>query len=180
MRMRKLDQNNQKLKEFARFADAPELTPRRQTDDAVRRRAETNQNPSTGGVIAKFLALQVSSGMVTLAICPQFGIGLGNHSGVLHALHANLHPALYYLSCGVLFVLMGALFSGLASNRRELKALGGAKYLFFGSYSLWAYLALLILGTESFPLISAFWIMGGVAGHLIGFDLGRRLKTANA
>jgi hypothetical protein len=175
--MRKKDQNCQELDEFARFVDAPELSPRQHTEDTVMRLTRVGQNPSARAVVTKFLAIQVSSGLLTLAICPQFGIGWGDHNGALHALHTHVHPALFYLSCGVLFVLFGALLSGLAANRRELKAIGHGKYLFFGSYSLIAYLALLLLGPESFLLISVFWILGGMAAHLVGFGLGQRLKT---
>lgn len=175
--MRQWDQQNQELNEFKSFVDAPELAPRQQTEDAVMRLARIGQKPSARAVVTKFLAIQVSSGLLTLAVCPQFGIGSGDHNGALHALHAHVHPALYYLSCGMLFVLFGALLSGLAANRRELKAIGRGKYFFFGSYSLCAYLTLLLLGTESFLLISVFWILGGVAAHLVGFGLGRRLKA---
>lgn len=175
--MRKRDQQSQELNEFASFLDAPGLSPRQHTEDAVMRLARVGQKTSARAAVTKFLAIQVSSGLLTLAVCPQFGIGTGDHNSALHALHAHVHPALYYLSCGVLFVLFGALLSGLAANRRELKAIGRGKYLFFGSYSLCAYLALLLLGTESFLLLSVFWILGGVAAHLVGFGLGRRLKA---
>lgn len=175
--MRKWDQQSPELNEFKSFVDAPELSPRRQTENAVMRLAGVGQKPSARAVVTKFLAIQVSCGLLTLAVCPQFGIGSSNHNGALHALHAHVHPALYYLSCGVLFVLFGALLSGLAANRRELKAIGHGQYLFFGSYSLCAYLALLLLGPESFLLISVFWILGGVAAHLVGFGLGQRLKA---
>ncbi|MFO7576712.1 MAG: hypothetical protein R6W66_03180 [Pelovirga sp.] len=175
--MHKAEQNHQQRDELRRFVDAPELSPRHGTEDAVMRRARAGQRPSPRAVVAKFLAIQLSSGLVTLTICSQFGIGLGHHNSVLHSLHAHGHPALYYLSCGGLFVLFGALFNGLVANRRELKAIGHGKYLFFGSYSLCAYLALLLSGTESFLLISLFWILGGVAAHLIGFALGWKLRT---
>jgi len=175
--MRKADQQHQKLDELRRFVDAPELSPRRETDDAVMHRAQVGQRPSSRTVVAKFLAIQFSSGLVTLSICPQFGIGGASHNGVLHALHVHAPPALYYLSCGVLFVLFGALFNGLVANRREIKAIGQGKYLFFGSYSIGAYLALLLLGSESFLLVSLFWILGGAAAHLIGFSLGGRLRA---
>lgn len=175
--MRKADQKHQELDELRRFVDAPELSPRRGTDDAVMRQAQVGQRPSSPAVVTKFLAIQLSSGLVTLAICPQFGIGLGSHSSVLHDLHVHAPPALYYLSCGVLFVLFGALFNGLVANRREIKAIGCGKYLFFGGYSLCAYLALLLLGSESFLLISLFWILGGAVAQIIGFVLGWKLRT---
>lgn len=175
--MRKEDQKYQELDELRRFVSAPELSPRRGTDDAVMRQAQVGQRPSSRAVVAKFLAVQLSSGLVTLAICPQFGIGGASHNGVLHALHVHAHPALYYLSCGVLFVVFGALINGLVANRRELKAIGHGKYLYFGSYSLCAYLAFLLLGSESFLLISLFWILGGAVAHLTGFALGWKLRA---
>ncbi len=178
--MRDSDRNNHELEEFARFLGSAPLTPRPKTDEAVMRRVRRGLKPSPGSVVWKLLAIQVSAGLLTLAICPQFGLGPASHNGFLHSLHAGAHPFLYYLFCGVLFVLFGALISGMVSNRRELKILGRGRYVYYAGYSAGAYLVLQLLGTESFLAASLFWILGGLSGHLIGFGAGRRLRSLAA
>lgn len=170
----------QDFEEFASFVEAAPLRPRPGTDAAVLLQARRGQTPTPPSVLGKFLAVQLAAGALTLAICPQFGVGTATHHALLHALHAQAHPALYYLSCGLFFVLFGALLSGLASSRRDLRALGRGRHAYFAGYSLCAYLALMLLGGESFLLISLFWILGGAAGHWLGFALGRRLKALRA
>ncbi|MDO3378862.1 hypothetical protein [Geoalkalibacter halelectricus] len=170
------DRRQGDFEEFARFVEAAPLRPRAQTDAAILRQARRGQNPSPPAVLGKFLAVQLSAGIATLAVCPQFGVGAAAHQGLLHGLHAQAHPALYYLTCGLIFVLFGALLSGLAANRRELKALGRGRHAYFLGYSICAYLTLMLLGSESFLLLSMFWIVGGAMGHWLGFSLGRRLK----
>jgi hypothetical protein len=174
--MRDADRHSHHFEEFARFLEAPALKPRPQTDEAVLRTARRNLNPSSLSALVKFLAIQVCAGIVTLAICPQFGLGPEAHNPFLHALHPHALPGFYYLFCGLLFVLFGALISGLASSRRDLKALGRGRYAYFTGYSVSAYLVLLLLGTESFLLVSLFWILGGLSGHLIGFSVGRSIR----
>ncbi len=164
------------IREFSHFVDAPSLTPRRKTDEAVLRRAQTGGRPSLRAVVLKFSAIQGAAGMATLALCPQFGVGTASHNAFVHSLHAHAHPALYYLSCGVLFVLLGAFLIGIASNRRDLKALGRRKFAYFCGYTLGAYLVLLLAGTEPFLLVSTFWLLGGFGAQLIGFGIGRRLR----
>lgn len=165
--------------EFAEFVAAPPRTPRRETDAAVMRRAQTGVRPSFGTALAKLFAIQVSAGLLTLAVCPQFGIGASDHTGVLHALHAFAQqPALYHFTCGLIFVLFGALLSGLAANRRDLLALGRGKYVYFAVYGSCAYLILITLGSEAFILSSLAWLVGALLGHLGGFALGTRLKAA--
>ncbi len=174
--MRKTTGKHLQTSEFADFMEAPDMAPRPATDAAVRRLAQVGQSVSARAVVGRFIGVQAAAGLLTLTICPQFGIGFGDHNVLLHDLHAQVPPALYYLTCGVLFVLLGALINGLIANRRELKAIGRGTCLLAGGYSLGAYLVLLLAGSESFLLMSLFWIIGAVAAQLAGFTLGWRLR----
>ncbi len=166
--------------DFAGFVDAAPLPPRPATDEAIIRRARDGLVPTWGKSLAKLLAIQVPAGLLTLTVCPQFGLGAATHHSLLHTLHASHPAALYYLSCGLIFVLFGALLSGLAADRRDLRALGPGRYACFAGYSLGAYLILMLLGTEAFIAASLFWVIGAAAGCAAGFALGHRLKTATA
>ena len=124
-----------------------------------------------------FCILGDGSCQVEALVCPQFGIG-GRWGGRLEALlHVSAHPWLYYATCGLFFVLFGALLSGLLTGT-QLQAVGVAPrvYRLFAAYSLGAYLLLSLLGSEAFVLVSLAWLLGALVGNILGFELGGWLR----
>lgn len=78
--------------------------------------------------------------------------------------------------CGLFFVSLGALLSGLRLRRAELRVLGGMPWGFFLGYGSLAYGGLLALGEEAFMLASLTWIAGTVLGNALGFAASTRLR----
>jgi hypothetical protein len=163
-------------REFAAFIGARPIMPRPATEKAVFHLVRVRSCFDLQGFLARFLPVQAVSGMATLAVCPQFGIG-GQWGGRLEALlHFSAHPWLYYATCGLFFVLFGALLSGLLIRQPPLAAFGARAYALFAAYSLGAYLLLSLLGSEAFVLASLAWLLGALAGNILGFELGGRLR----
>lgn len=163
------------------FLAATPLLPRAEVDAAILNNVEKNIRHEPRKILARFLLIQIASGVATLLVCPQFGIGVESYGGgVLHALHTFELPSLYYLSCGVFFVLFGALLSGAIAGVRDVKRLGSYKYLYFTGYSVLAYGAFMVFGAETYFAASFFWLLGAFVGHMGGFSLGLRLRHAFA
>lgn len=169
-----------RLNDYSDFVNAEPVAPRKETDTAVYRLVRGKRGRMAWPFSARFLSIQIVSGSMTLALCPQFGIGPGSHNPLLHALHAFDHPLPYYLSCGMFFVLLGALLSALAADGGDLKVAGRALYPLFALYSVGAYALLVAFGSEAFLFASLFWILGAVLGNVIGFAAGMRLRRALA
>ena len=112
---------------------------------------------------------------MTLIFYPQFGFGFGHYSSFLHDAHTAAPPLLFCLLCGLLFVGLGAMLSGLVLEHHELRQVGRIRYRYFLTYSILIYLTLVTLGTEAFVLRSLAWILVAVLGNTLGFALTSRL-----
>ena len=165
--------------EFLEFRDFVETTPKFPSGESTRkidRRVEKDLHPEHWYIITKFTLIQFGTGMLTLTICPQFEMGFGGHNELLHQLHLLVSPFAFFLICGILFVVLGASISCLVFSREENRAIRKSRYPLFVIYSLFAYLTFMLLGADVFFLYSFFWIIGGILGNILGFNLTERIK----
>lgn len=168
------------LREFAEFIDARPADPGETVDKAILRRVGRDLQPIRWKAYAKFALVEVTAGLLTLTICPQFGVGFGRHNEPLHALHSAAPPAVFHLLCGLFFVILGASLGGLVLSQDEIRGFSHHHRLYFATYSILAYVTLVALGVEIFVLSSSTWILGAMAGNLIGFWASLRLRRAIA
>jgi hypothetical protein len=164
------------LDEFFEFVQAEPVAPSKDIDGTVTKLVAKDLMPAPMKVYRKFVLVQVFSGLLTLAVCPQFGLGLYGHNEFLHSLHTMTTPAIFYLFCGLLFVILGAGVSGLVLTHAEIRTVGGNKFLFFAIYSVLAFFMLVTLGAEVFILSSITWILGAFLGNTLGFEAVIRLR----
>ena len=164
------------LNEFSEFVQAEPVAPSKDIDDTVTKMVAKDLKPAPMNVYSKFALIQTFSSLLTLTVCPQFGVGFGRRNEFLHSLHATTPPIVFYLLCGVFFVLFGAVVSGLILNRPELKAIGNLKFTCFAIFGVLSDLALVALGTEEFVASSLVWIAGAFFGNIFGFELATRLQ----
>lgn len=176
--MKKTDSEQEMLKEFAEFIEAEPITPSMQTDNSVLRMIEKDLRPRLWKVYGKMTLIEVASGLMTLSICPQFGMGFGQESKLFNSLHSETPLIVFYLLCGLFFVTLGASLCGLLLNRAEIQTLGKSKYLYFLIYSVLAYLTFIVLGTEIFITSSLIWMLGAILGNTLGFESVIRLRHA--
>ena len=176
--MRKTDIEKEMLTEFAEFANADPAKPSNDVDRTVLDMVANDLLPSPMKVYSKFTLVEAASGLLTLTLCPQFGFGFGQHNEFLHSLHASTPPLVFYLLCGLFFVLLGAGMSGLVLNLAEIRSVGNKRFPYFAIYSVLAYLVLIMLGTEVFVISSLVWILGAFLGNVLGFEAVTRLRHA--
>lgn len=173
--------NEQEMRQdFVEFIDTEQIAPGKHLDEAVLARVKKDLQPAWWKVYGKLTLIEVTAGLATLAICPQFGFGFGQHNQFLHALHSSSPSAVFYLLCGLFFVLIGGVMGGLILNRAEIRTAGRSKYLYFTVYSALAFLILLALGTEVFVVSSLVWIIGALLGNILGFEAAIRLRQATS
>lgn len=168
------------LNEFSEFVQAEPVAPSKDIDDRVTRMVAKDLKPATMKVYSKFVLVQAFSGLLTLTVCPQFGLGLNGHNEFLHSLHTMTPPAIFYLLCGLFFVILGAGASGLVLNRAEIRTVYDNKSIYFATYSVLAYFILTTMGTEVFVLSSFTWILGAFLGNTLGFEVVIRLYRSTS
>ena len=178
--MKKTNNEQQLIREFAEFIEVTPVAPGEQMDEVVFRLVEKDLRPAGWKVYSKFTLVEVTAGLATLTVCPQFGLGFGQHNQFLHTLHSSTSPAIFYLLCGLFFVTFGAGLSGLALTREEIRTVGNNKYLYFVVYSFLAYFCLVALGSQAFVLSSLIWVLGAFLGNILAFEVGVRLRHATA
>lgn len=178
--MKKINNEQQMMHEFAEFIEADPVTPGEKMDKAILRLVEKDLRPARWKVYSKFTLVEVGAGLATLTVCPQFGLGFGQHNQFLHTLHASTPPVIYYLLCGLFFVIFGAGLSGLVLNREEVRTVGNNKYLYFVVYSFLAYFCLVTLGSQAFVASMLAWVLGALLGNILAFEAVVRLRHATA
>ncbi len=165
----------QPWQEFHDFETTRPIAPGPALDDAVTARIGRKMRRRTWQTGLKMTLAQIATGLATLTICPQFGLGLGGHVS-LHAGHAGAPALFFYLFCGLLFVSFGGILCGLLLRRTELAWARRFSTTFFLGYAAIAYFVLTTLGSEAFVVASLAWIPGAALGNLAGFALTRALR----
>jgi len=170
------DTEKQSLKEFCDFVEAAPMEPSSQTDALIRQKVEAVMYPRQWLVYGKFFSLEVFAGMVTLFICPQFGLGFAEHNEFLHRLHVVLNPFFFYMACGLFFVVFGAAISALLLSYDEIQSIRKSKYIYFLIYALSLYFIFFMLATEIMWMSLLPWILGVILGNSFSFSLVSRLR----
>jgi len=172
------DAENQLLKEFCDFVDAEPMTPSIEIESKIMQKLEDELCPSQRFVFIKFFFIEAFAGVATLLVCPQFGLGLGDHNQFFHTLHETLDPFVFYITCGLFFVIFGAAVSGLLLNYGEIRSIKRSKYIYYLIYALIACFLFFILGAEILLFSSFAWILGSIIGNSFGFELVSRMRFA--
>ncbi len=164
------------MEEFIKFVETDPVSPKATTDNSIHKMVAKSLHPSIWMVFAKFFSIEAVAGFATLLVCPQFNIGFGSHNELFHSLHSTLPPFLFFIVCGILFVLLGAALAGLILSRDEIRKIKTTKYIYYLAYSLTAYIIFVSLGAEVFLMSSIAWILGAIAGNFVGFEAITRMK----
>lgn len=168
------------LREFAEFVEAAPTAPGPTIDAVVLQRVAVDLRPPRWTVFTRLTVAQAAGGLLTLSVCPQFGLGAGTHQAFLHDLHVVLPPPVFFFACGLFFVGLGAIFGALLLRRAELRILGRAPWPFFLGFAALAYAILMTLGSEVFITASLAWIAGAVLGNFLGFAAMSRMRQRPA
>lgn len=154
--------------EFKEFMTS-DRTPPHTLTQAVFNRIEKTIEPPLGQVMPRFLGVNIAVALLTLAVCPQFGIGpIGGGHGIA-AFFMDINMTACALFCGGFFVGFSTLIATLFLNPLEMKTIYRS--------SLWlvpvfTFVALMVLmaagywysgGNEFFtPAFATFWALGAI------------------
>lgn len=134
--------------------------------------------PSAWLVFFKILSVQLVTGYLSLSVCHQFGVNPFNTSRSLDAVFMSWggHHVCMTL-CGVLFVGLGLVASGIFLNVEEVVALKKTKFLQIISLGLISLGLLVAVGAEFALGIGLLWLFGAVLGGYVATETVWRIKT---
>lgn len=78
--------------------------------------------------------------------------------------------------CGSIFIGSGALFAAYLFKSSEVKKIKESKVLYYTSISILALSSFIVLGSETYLTLAAFWLVGSTIGGLIVFELNRLIR----
>ncbi|MBX7139211.1 MAG: hypothetical protein K1X83_14650 [Oligoflexia bacterium] len=163
--------------EFREFIDSAEIPAPAQLSDKIRTTIHAALNPSAFQVFLKLLVISTMAGLLSLAICPQFGFG-GNLS--LMRYFMKLGPHICSMACGAFFIGVGVILSSLFMRPEELRVLRRTEHLQFSALSMLALSAFICTSGAVMSILTIFWLGGAFVGALLSFELSYRFRIAPA
>jgi len=170
------DDDKSAFRDFIKFLSVKPITPNRRVDDAILEMVEKQLCIPVWKVYAKMLFISMSTGLMSLMLCPQFGIGQETY--IFQGVHAIGSDIVLYLFCGLFFVTVGASVSAAVLKRSEIQAISQLKYAFFLGYSFVSFMLFILFGKDAFVISSLFWVIGAILGNILGFTSVVKLRFA--
>lgn len=169
--------------EFAEFMSAPEVAPPRMISDQILGKVHADLNPSASWMFSKVGLIHLITGLLTLVVCPQFGIGWTDLSFRFFDHLGGHHSTLCTLTCGAIFLGSGSFVTSWFLRPEELRVGQRLKYIHYPLYALFSLGLFLTLSTYHQSVIqNVVWLLGGVGSMvmvtLLVLPLRMRLKPA--
>lgn len=117
--------------------------------------------PSIPRSVAKLLACNATGSVLTLLLCPQYGLSLTGAQGVMPWL-MGLHPALCFFVCGLLWMLGGQFLAKVFLSWDEQRVLSGYYWGAGFSFILVSVLAFACIGSLTLDGWLIAWGLGAV------------------
>jgi len=167
------------VREFTHFlagepaAVPPELSHR------VEERVESVLHPSPWQVLTKFAGIVFSVGVLTLTLCPQFGVGFARESGLFeYFMTFGQYGCRFF--CGAFFFGSGLLLSALVMREEDIKIIRRRRVLKIAGLASVALAGFVAAGGAVFSGAALFWLLGAVVGGIASFETGYFLKRGLA
>jgi hypothetical protein len=143
--------------EFLAFSNSEPLAPPPIIHEQLRTVVARDLNPRIPGILWKVAGLHLVAALVSLAICPQFGIGpFGGDTGLM-ALLMNWGWAACAAGCGAAFMMGTGILSALFLTPDEKRVLA--------PHSPWIFTTLSSVSWAVFMMAMSTGASSGHAGH---------------
>lgn len=149
--------------EFREFLDSPAVEPSAATSEKATASIMAELQPSSLSVFGKLLAITTATGLASLTVCPQFGLGWGFGSWLMD-FFMRFGSIGCSLGCGLLFMSLGVLTSCCLLRPEELRVLRQTRWLQLGALAMLALSAFVCAGAEILTLLTFLWIFGAILG----------------
>ena len=126
------------------------------------------------------MAVHLGSSLLSMSLCPQFGINLFNASGIMTYFMKLGHIGCL-AACGVFFMFISVLLSTLLLRLEELVWLSKNKMALGGIMVIFTLTCFWMLSPAVvFQWTTLVWALAGLATLWTGFELAPRFKASYA
>lgn len=132
-------------------------------------------NPDSRMLFLKLFIIHLSTAVVTLSICPQFGFALVRTNLNLMHVFMKISPLFCDMACGAFFTACSMLSALVILSRDELRVLRHKLWLATALITLSSFGFLIMLNPQLFVEFTLLWFIGCVGGSWLSLDLGTRV-----
>jgi hypothetical protein len=162
--------------EFEDFKNAESVTPPQGVSDQILARVQNNLNPSAWRVFAKLAGIHVVTALVTLSICPQFGIRVFGSGTGLMGYFMSLGKYGCMVACGCFFLGSSVLVAIALMRPEEIRVIRSRRLFELGALTLLSLGFFIMLQAQVVLGIFVAWTFGSLLGGILVLEAGWNLR----
>ncbi|MBC7538580.1 MAG: hypothetical protein H7281_07155 [Bacteriovorax sp.] len=132
-------------------------------------------NPDLKFLLLKLFSIHLITALVTLSICPQFGLSVFKSNFNLMDTFMKIGPHFCDFACGAFFTTTSMISALIVLSRDEARVLRHKKFLASFTVILASLGFLLMLNPQLFVEFSILWLLGSIGGVVLSLELGTRV-----
>lgn len=145
--------------------------------DKIKTTIHEQVRPKMNYLIAKLFAIHIATAVITLSVCPQFGIRAFKSSlNLMHTFMVFGLPVCNFL-CGVFFTATSIGIASVILKRDEIRALKFNKTLTSASLILSSVGFFSIMNPNLFLEFSLLWLLGALFGIVVTLETTSRFLS---
>jgi hypothetical protein len=146
-------------------------------NEKIKKQVYNNLHPKMSTLIAKVFAIHLATAILTLSVCPQFGLKLLKLPvNLMHSFMTLGLPACNFL-CGIFFTATSMIMASLILRRDEVRALKFQKILAASTLILSSIGFFSIMNPNLFLEFSFLWLAGAILGVVLTLEVSTRILT---
>ncbi len=177
--MRPNDSNKEWHSEFNSFMEEESVTPPLRIKDLVHEQIFRDLNPASWKISLKMVTVMLITLPLNLFLCPQFGMGFLEASGLRSVLMPYIMIFGIYgcmALCGAIFIGTTTLIASFVFRPEEVKVIRSQRILQLSFLSLLALGSFVCFGADVFLSTGLVWLLGAVLGGAASLELGWRVR----
>ncbi len=136
-------------------------------------------NPDLKILLLKLFIIHLVTALITLSICPQYGLSVFKSSFNLMNTFMKIGPAFCDFACGIFFTTTSMVSALIILSRDELRVLRHKKIITAFTIILSSLGLFIMLNPQLFVQFSLLWLLGSVGGVVISLEFGTRVLKFN-
>jgi hypothetical protein len=137
-------------------------------------------NPDMKILLLKLFTIHLVTALVTLSICPQFGLAVFRSKLDLMEIFMKFGgPQFCHFACGLFFTTTSMVSAFVVLGRDEIRVLRYKKTLATSTIILSSLGFLLMLNPQLFVQFSFLWLLGSVGGVVLSLEVGTKALRVN-